>query len=75
MYLYARLLIFTYLFNTCYVTPGSNFDFFAYIIHEHHVFFISSLQRSSGAATQSKHYTTFYLDHSLHQVQSIPLLF
>ena len=59
MYLYARLLIFTYLLSTGYVTPESNFHFFAYIMHEHHVsFFISSLHRSSGAATQSKHYTS-----------------
>ena len=59
VYLYARLLIFTYLLSTGYVTPKSNFHFFAYIIYEHQVsFFISSLRRSSGAATQSKHYTS-----------------
>jgi hypothetical protein len=63
--LYARLLIFTYLLSTGYLTPESNFHFNAYVIHEHHVFFMSSLHRPSGAATQSEHYTTFYLSPAL----------
>ena len=69
VYLYAWLPIFTYFLSNGYVTHESSFPFFTYIIHEHHVSFsVWSLHRSSGVATQSKHYTSVLFEPALRQV-------